>query len=495
MLLPPRLDELIGPDSVARLIDVFVDHLDLTALNLRALRDEHTRGRPAFHPTTMLKLYLYGYLHRTRSSRLLQREARVNLEVIWLLQELRPDFHTIAAFRARNSDAFTSAFRQFNAWLKQLGAFGGQLVALDGVKLRASNSTDQVFTEKRLTQLITQTTGQLEELSQWMLQLDRHDADDDEADNDEDDPGEGGGTPLQKELKATRAKLARARDRMAGLKRRMRELKRSDQSQIALTDPDCRLMYGNHPRSTEASYNGQIAVDDRHALIAAQDLTHQENDRRQLAPMAEQLVKTLGVDADHPLVLVADSGYDSAVQFSTCEQYEGVTTLVPLVKASARKDGADLYPKERFEYDAQRDQYRCPSGAILPLGSETKSGPRPDRRYYYNRAACRACELRERCTRAKEGVRKIRRRVSEAAREAMARRLLQPENRARLRKRGGLVEGPFGVMKQQFGFGDFRVRGLEKVRGEFSLMTLSYNLRRAINVFGMEKLLKTMAAA
>ncbi|MEM7678643.1 MAG: IS1182 family transposase, partial [Myxococcota bacterium] len=467
MLLPPRLDELIDPDSVARLIDVFVDHLDLEPLGIRAVRDECTRGRPAFHPTTMLKLYIYGYLHRTRSSRLLQREARVNLEMIWLLQELRPDFHTIAAFRARNEKAFTSAFSQFNAWLKQLGAFGGELAALDGVKLRASNSTDKVFTKARLAKLITETSGQLEEITQWMLQLDDSDDEDDEAEAEADDQdSDHSKGSRRRKRQAGRARMARARDRLAGCKRRLRELERSEDSQIALSDPDCRLMYGNHPRTTEASYNGQIAVDDQHGLIAAQDVTNEANDRRQLAPMTEQLVENLGVDAEHPLVLLADSGYDSAEQFLSCEQHEGVTTLVPLVKPSAPKDGAKLFTKAQFEYDAQRDEYRCPAGETLPLGSETRSGQRPDRRYYYHRAACRACALRAQCTRAKEGVRKIRRRVSEAARDAMAVRLSDPENRARLRKRGGLVEAPFGTLKRQFGYGYFLVRGIEKVKGE-----------------------------
>ena len=461
-LLPGRVEEYVGGGSPVRVIDVFVDQLEMGRLGFEMAPKD--TGRPGYHPAMLLKLFIYGYLQRIRSSRRLEAESRRNLEVIWLTGNLRPDHWTIAAFRREHRERFKTVLREFNLVCRKLDLFGAELVAIDGAKFKAVNSTKRHYTGEQLAELIAQIDARIEE---YVQQLDRAD----EATADVPDE------PTAEELAAKLAQLQTRRAHHEGL---YETLNTTGQSEVSLTDPDSRGQ-----KKVGVGYNVQIAVDAAHHLIVAETVEQAANDVGQLEPMAQAAQAEIGVST-----VVADAGYHERGQLAQCEQ-AGFTTYVPAPETNSGRtaNGEEVYPKERFTFDPVADVYVCPAGQRLPLSG---SGPKHGKscNYYCNLAACAACSQRAHCTTAP--YRKISRLENEAAVERQAARVAaQPGIVAR---RKAIVEHVFGTMRE-WGHDKFLCRGLSMVRAEFSLTALVYNLRRALNVIGVQRLLQALRPA
>jgi transposase len=460
-LLPERLEDYVGADNPVRFLDAFVDNLDLAALGFQRATPKET-GRPPYPPGDLLRLYLYGYLNRLRSSRRLEREAQRNVELLWLLRQLRPDFKTIADFRKDNLAALRGVCREFTLLCRELELFGGELVAIDGSKLRAVNSKRRNFSEAKLHATAAEIDAKI---TAYLAQLDAADAA---------EPAVVAPSAAQLQEKIDRLKLRRQQTTA-----RLEHLQASGQSQVSLTDPDSRSMKVG--QGTDVCYNVQTAVDAKHKLIVEHQVTNAVTDMGQLTPVAVAAQQTLGVSQ---LEVVADMGYYWGAQIKECAD-AGITTYIPKALTSANTQQG-LYGKERFTYDAGKDCYRCPAGQDLPFRT---SGVELGRAIRYYRAAasvCRACPQKAQCTRNKDA-RRLSRWEHEGVLDAMQHRVTaHPE---KMRQRKTLAEHPFGTIKRGMDAGFFLLRGLEKVRAEMSLTVLAYNLKRAINLMGVPKLI------
>ena len=463
VLLPDVLDDFVRPDNPVRFLDAFVAQLDLGALGFQRAVPAET-GRPGYAPGDLLRLYLYGYLHRIRSSRRLEQEAHRNVELLWLLRRLTPDFKTIADFRRDHPAALKGVGREFIVLCRRLALFGGELLAIDGSKFRAVNARDKSYTPARLAPLqrdIDRT------IARYLRELERQD----EAEAGTEGPS---AAALQEKIAA----LQQRRVRYEGLQQ---ELAASGETARSLTDPDSRpMMSGGR---IEVCYNVQTAVDATHKLIVAEDVTNAAGDRDQLSPMALAAQEVLGGTTP---VVVADQGYYHGAEIKTCLE-AGLTPLVPRPRTSAN-EARGLFTKDDCVYDPVTDAYRCPAGETLTYRSTTVELGRTIKNY--RTSVCGRCALKPRCTRNKDG-RKLTRWVDEHVLEAMARRLRA--DRALYAKRKELAEHPYGTMKRAMDQGYFLLKGLRKVRGEFSLTVLAYNLKRVLNIVGVPQLLDAVA--
>lgn len=458
LLFPERLEDYIAPDNPVRFLDAFVASLDVAALGFAKARCAAT-GSPPYDPAMLLKLYLYGYLHRVRSSRLLEAECQRNVEVIWLTGKQAPDHKTIADFRKDNVQPFQAVHRQFRLLCHKLNLFGAQLAGLDGTKVNAVNSKDANFNEAKLRELIQRADAQLAE---YVNALDAADA-----------AGPEDRRLSRAELEAKIAALQEKRDWHEELLGQLD----AEQKQISVSDPDARRMRAGS--GSVVGYNAQAAVDHQNKLIVAEDVTNEETDLRQLSGMAKEAKANLGVGK---LEVVADTGYCTTAQVAVCEQH-GITAYVPQADTSANtKQG--LFGKSRFTYDAPKDVYVCPAGTELTYRFNTYELGRELR--YYRASGCKACALKKQCTRNKAN-RTITREQDEAVMEAMAARVRAHPEKLKLRKQ--LCEHPFGTIKRFFGYTYFLMKGLTKVRAEWSLMTLAYNLKRVLNLVKLDQLM------
>jgi transposase len=461
-LLPPSVEEFVAANAPVRFIDAFVDGLDLAALKF-ARAEPAATGRPPYDPADLLKLYLYGYLHRVRSSRRLEAEALRNLEVIWLLRGLRPDFKTIADFRKDNRASFQPLFKQFNLLCRELNLFGAELVAIDGCKFKALNNLRNHCSQKQLTALI----ARIDERIQNYL-----------AKSEEADLAAAGapGLPTPQELAE---KIAKVKTQRGALETLLKDLKQKGQSERSLIDPDSRAM----PK-VGVGYNVQAAVDAKAHLIVAVEVVQAACDRGQLSAMAQAAQEELGVAT---LQVVADAGYHEADQLEACEKKNILTYVPDTGKTSGRnRHGRKIFARERFVYEAGADQYRCPAGQVLARGYHRRGrGKNKESHTYYNCAACRACPLKNRCTSARHRV--ISRRVNEAVVERQTQRLR--EKKEMMARRRETVEHVFGTFRN-WGHDRFLMKGQEKVRGETNLTALSYNLRRVLNLLGVPELIQ-----
>lgn len=458
LLFPERLEDYVGQENPVRFLDAFVEKLDLAKLGFTKVQCADT-GRPPYSPAAMLKLYLYGYLHRVRSSRGLEAEGQRNVELIWLTGKLSPDFKTIADFRKDNLKAFKAVHRQFIVVCRQLDLFGGQLLAIDGSKFRAVNSRDNNFSAAKLKELIANADARLVE---YLKTLDEADA------------AEPASTPLDKT--ALQQKIAALQEKRDWHEELLAQLD-DEQKQISVTDPDTRRMHTGN--GNVVGYNAQLAVDAKHKLIAADDVTNDVTDYRQLANVAIEAKQNLGVQQTE---VVADKGYYNATEVSRCVE-QHITPHIPKADTSANtKQG--LFGKSQFRYDAQKNVYHCPGNQELTYRTSTHELGRDI--HYYRASACNRCALKPQCTRNK-GNRTITREDNEALMEAMAQRLKREPEKFRLRK--SLAEHPFGTIKRWMGCTHFTLKGLEKVRTEWSLITLAYNLKRVLNLVSVEQLI------
>lgn len=464
VMFPETVDEYVSADNPVRVIDAFVNQLDLAKLGFeRAIPAKE--GTPGYDPGDLLKLFIYGYLNRTRSSRRLERETHRNLEVIWLMRKLQPDHKTISEFRRKHPKELKQVGREFALLCAKLKLFSAELVFVDGSKFRAVNGKDRNFTKGKLKALLARIDTQVEG---YLSEVEAQDAA---------EAGQAGATEpqLAEKLKALRER----KERYEELQKRLEE---SGETQISLTDADSRLMKSQG--DMKVCFNAQIAVDAKHHLIIADDVTNEVNDEWQLAPMALAAKEALGVET---LEVAADAGYHVGTQVVECEA-NGITPYAPKPKSSSKNERDGLYTKEAFTYSAERDAYQCPAAQWLTLRTQTVVKGRT-LSYYGNWAACAGCPLREQCTTSKQG-RRIMRTPEEERLEAMADRL--KERPELMLQRKSSVEHPYGTMKWTWDGDYFLVKGLKKVRGEFSLMTLAYNLRRVLSLLGVECLLEAL---
>ena len=464
LLLPESVDDYVGPENPVRFIDAFVDGLDLTIAGFARVVPKWT-GRPGYAPKDLLKLYIYGYFNRVRSSRRLEAETHRNIEVIWLLRHLKPDFKTIADFRSDNRNAFRPIFRQFVLLCRQLDLFGRELLAVDGTRIKAVNNKDRNFTRASLTQFINLADAKLDD---YLQRLDQSDV----TEN---------GT-VGSRVKNLAEKIAAIGKRRTRCKAMLAELDRTGEDQISLTDPDSRAMAA-HTR-VAVGYNVQIAVDVKHKLIVEQQVTNQVVDMGLLTQTAEPAKEVLGVEK---IAVVADKGYFKIEDIEACEK-AGIEPYVPRPQRGPSVK-AGLFRKDEFQYDAASDSYVCPAGQRLhPYSSSLLRGLKKIN--YVNKLACDDCAIRSRCTAGK--FRTVSRLENEAVLDRMQARLAKRPDV--LDRRRETVEHPFGSIKQWMNQGAFLMRGLKKVRAEFSLTALAYNLRRVLNIVEFAELMAAVAA-
>jgi transposase len=471
-IFPARLDDYVNANNPVRAIDAYIESLNLRELGyIQTQAKQSAAGQPAYAPGTLLKLYLYGYLNRVRSSRQLERECQRNLEVVWLLQGLKPSYKTIADFRKVHGQALRQTHRDFILLCKHLGLFGGERVAVDGSYFKGSVSQKSFRTRARLTREIEQLQRQIDG---WLTELDQRD-------HQECDVPE-----VQSDLAGKLEQLKALQAHKATKQRQRSTLEQADKDQHSDVDPDARLL--SKAGQKVAGYNVQIVTDTRHKLLVTDEVTNQGNDLRQLYPMSQQAKTVLGVPA---LEVLADAGYYHSAQINACIEAQ-ITPYVtePDKEADRRRKGKLL--RADFVYLPQADAYRCPGQHLLrPSGL-----PRLQNGYYhqrYNSSAtdCRCCSLRARCLSRKATCRELWRSEHEQVMQDHHHRMLA--NPQIMRQRSAAVEHPFGTLKRRAGWDHFLVRGLAKVRGEWSLMALAYNFTRVLNLLGLDGFRKACA--
>ena len=474
--LPPCLEDYVSRDNPVRAIDAYVDALDLNALGFRDVGSDGGAGQPPYDPGDLLKLYLYGYLHQVRSSRRLEREARRNVELMWLLRGLAPGYRTIANFRTANAAGLKAANRDFVLLARSLDLLRGVLVAIDGAFFHGDASKASILTTKRL--------------QEQMAALDRSIAEYNAA-LETNDKAEAAAAAVAPETPPSAEdiaqKLAALRQRRAAAAADLAKLAESGDGQISRTDPDARLL-AKHGQIV-AGYNVQIAVDDKHKLIpafarTASAVVNEGNDTGQLYAMAEAAKAVLGVAA---LTAVADTGYYNGETLKACED-AAITAYVPPPDRGQRLKAQGRFSLEDFRYDAKADVYRCPAGSELrPMhGQKRQASGKMAIRYASRRSVCRVCPLRGRCLAGKGARREIERWTDEDVIERHRARM-RATGKDMMRRRKALAEHPFGTLKCRAGYRHFLVRGFDKVRAEWSLMALCYNFSRVLRIIGPDR--------
>jgi len=464
LLFPERLDDWIEEENPVRVIDAFVDELDMKALGFEGVIPAET-GRPAYHPATLLKIYVYGYLNRVQSSRRLEREAQRNVEVVWLTGRLMPDFKTIADFRKDNGQAIGKVCASFIELCREMKLFTETVVAIDGSKFKAVNNRDRNFTEQKIKSRLAHLD---KSVKQYLDDLDRAD---------------------REPATVPEARVENLKEKIAAIKSEMKKLARIKEQlpaaggQISLTDPDARSMNSAGKGTGTVGYNVQAAVDSKNHMIIAHEVTNVGHDRTHLTEMSERAREAIGTKS---LTALADRGYFSGEEILRCGQ-AGITPLVPKpLTSGSRADGR--FDKRDFVYNARRNEYRCPAGERAIWRFSTVEGGLKIHKYWAS--ACPKCPLKGRCTPA--DYRRITRWEHEQVLEAMQRRLDRTPEASRLRRQ--TVEHPFATLKAWMGATHFLTRTLPRVRTEMSLHVLAYNLKRAMNILGTRTLLRAIAA-
>ena len=464
-LLPECLEDWIAEDNPVRAVEAFVEELDLVALGFGRAVPAST-GRPAYHPGALLKIYIYGYLNRVSSSRRLERECQRNMELVWLTGRIAPDFKTIADFRRENGVAIRKVCARFVTLCRELKLFTQAAVAIDGSKFKAVNSRDHNFTPGKIDGRVHQLEDSIQRYLEALETADRT-------------------QPMEVQAKTRRLgeKITRLRERVKELAMLKEQLQGQDDPQISTTDADSRSMTSDGRATGIVGYNVQAAVDTKHHLVVAHEVTNVGSDRGQLAHMAKEARRAMGKAKLHAL---ADRGYFSGPQIKACED-AGITTYVPKPMTSNSK-AAGRFSKADFIYIARDDEYQCPAGQRLRWRHATEEKGQNIHVYWTD--ACPTCPLRAKCTVSKE--RRVRRWEHEEVLERVQRRLDRHPRKMTERRR--TIEHVFGTLKHWMGSTHFLTRGLNNVSAEMSLHVLAYNMKRVISVLGMPKTMKAISA-
>lgn len=463
-LFPELLDDYISQDNPIRVVEAFVEGLDMHGMKFNRVEASNT-GRPGYRPSTLLKLYIYGYLNRIQTSRRLEKETHRNVEVMWLLGRLQPDYKTIADFRKDNGEAIQQACREFVEICRKLDLFSQSMIAIDGSKFKAVNNKKKNDSQGSMKRRIARVEKHIKE---YLHLLDAKDNNEPGAD--------------ERDIPELQDKLESLQGHLEELKQREKEVKAQPDKQISETDPDSRLM----KQSTVGSlvgYNVQTAVDTVYKLIVAHEVTNSPVDRGQLLPIA-RLAKS--ATCRDEVTVIADKGYYKGTDIRSCV-LEGMTPLVPKSKTSGN-GAVGLFPREAFKYDAEKDEYRCPADEVLSRRHSSVEHGRTIITYYVSAPICRFCKLKSKCN---VGVhRRVRRWEHEAVLEEMTKKLNDQPDAMTIRSQ--TVEHPFGTLKLWMGTRHFLMKQLKNVRTEMSLHVLAYNLTRMMKVIGVSELKKVL---
>ena len=463
-LFPESLDDYIAEDSAVRVIDVFIDDLDLSGLGFNV--EPNDTGRPGYHPSTLLKIYIYGYLNRVQSSRRLERETQRNVELMWLTGRLAPDFKTIADFRRDNGKAIRLVCREFVMLCRKLNLFSEAFVAIDGSKFKAVNNRDRNFTKAKMRRRLQQIDESIERYLGQLASADRQEA-----------------TIAESKAQRLTDKIKALKQEMARLKKLEVRMLAAPDEQISLTDPDARSMATSGRGTGMVGYNVQTAVDAKHHLIVAHEVTNVGHDRAQLSKMAKQAKVAIGVDH---LDVVADRGYFHGEELLACDEAR-ITTYLPKPQTSGNL-AKGLFGKRDFIYHSEDDEYECPAGQRLIYRFTREENGQTIYRYWSS--GCPKCAMKDQCTTG--DFRRVSRWEHEAVIEAAERRLDEEPQRMRVRR--STVEHPFGTLKAWMGYTHFQMKTLKHVSTEMSLHVLAYNLKRVLSILGTKPLMAAMQA-
>jgi transposase len=467
------LDMEISQDSVARLIDLFVGHLDLESLGFTKTKAKK-EGCPIYQASDMLKLYYYGYFNRIRSSRKLATECCRNVELWWLLHQLKPGYHTIADFRKDNPKALKKSFKMFVSFLKGEDLLGGELVAIDGTKIRAQNNKSNNYNDQKLKKHLEYIEAKAESYIQELEQSD--------ASEDKQEAAELNKKQIAEKLK----KLGQRRSKFQDLQTALAE---SGEKQISTVDADSRSL-PIKDRITDVCYNVQTANDSKHSIVAEFD-TVNTGDQGQLNVMAQKAKDIL--DAEEVTVL-ADKGYHVGRELQAAKD-NNITTVVAYPQPRDRSDKIDpAYYTDKFIYDKQTDAYTCPAGCELTSNGKEYSKGRADRTSYtvktYTTSGCFTCPFKRSCSTSK--FRKIDRSEYQDIIDENNKRV--DENKELYKRRPEIAEHVYGTIKRGLGYTYTLLKGKEKVNGEMAIIFTMYNLRRAMSVLGIEELKRRLTA-
>ena len=461
-LFPERIDDYIDEENPVRVVDVFVESLDLSVLNFKTI--PAATGRPAYHPATMLKIFIYGYLNRLQSSRRLEREAGRNVELMWLLGRLAPDFKTIADFRKNNGKAIRSVCKEFVLICRKLELFTDAFVAIDGSKFKGVNASKRNYTKVKIKQRLEKIDLSIARYLGQIASADRQEL-----------PGTAEKT---KQLKAKIAKLHKEVDRLNQFEKQRLA---STGKQVSLTDPDTRAMSGSG--RTIIGYNVQAAVDAKNHLIVGHKVTNVGHDRSALYDTALLAKDVIGTET---LEVVADRGYYNGDEIYNCEQSQ-ITTYLPKVKTSNNL-AKGLFDKRDFKWVAKDNEYECPAGERLIWRCTVEERGKINSKYWSSN--CPNCLMKKRCT---TGInRRVTRSEHEEVLEEVQKRIEREPERMDIRRE--TVEHPFGTIKSWMGYTHFQMRTLKHVSTEMSLHVLAYNLKRVMQIIGAVSLVEAMRA-
>ena len=472
-LFPLSIEEMVAQENPVRLIELFVNQFDFMKLGFKNAVAT-VQGQPPYDPSGLMKLYMYGYLNRIRSSRKLEKECERNLELIWLMKGLHPRYHTIADFRSNHPKQLKNIFHQFVCLLHGWKLIEGKLISIDGSKFRAVNARKNNFNEKKIQRQLEYID---EKINSYLTELD------------EQDKAEHGGRKI--DVEKIKKQIVTQQQRKKKYESLREELKQSGEEQVSTTDQDARSMPVNHNRM-DVSYNVQTANDAKHSLIVHYENTN-VNDKKALVSVATETKAAL---QKKTIEVLADKGYHNGEQIDTCTRSKIVTYVAAPDIPRTNDIPTPDYHGDKFIYNAEKDIYTCPAGATLITNGRwypKKNGSKYENKVkHYKTRACKTCPVKAVCTRNKNG-RLIERSQYAEAVEANAKRIHTEKEKYALRQQ--ISEHPFGIIKRQWGYDHVLLKGKQKVEAELGLIFTAYNLRRALTILGFPELKKRLERA
>ena len=462
LLFPPSLDELVDDNNIARAIEEYVNILNISKLKIKTKKSLLADGQPAFHPKLLLKIYVYGYLNKIRSSRKLENEIKRNIELMWLTQGLTPSYKTIANFRKDNPKALQTIFKEFSILLKNIKLITGDIVAVDGAYLRANASKNTLIMKKSVKKDIAKID---DEINNYMTLLEATDKED-----------------KSNPINISKEDIVKLKDKKEKLQKDLDLLESLGKEQYNKTDKDATVM--SKPAHNLMAYNSQIAVDDEHKFIVTTDISTNGHDLDQLHNMSTK-IKEIVPNPD--MIVTADKGYYSSVEIKKCVD-DGIETIVPLRNTATKKKIKDAkFSKNQFKYNHEDDCYICPNNQILANShTQYKRNNRMLDVYRLSSKLCKACPLKSSCLSDKTKYKQMYRWEHETIIDDYSTKMNTKEAKEIVKKRGSIVEHPFGTIKRTLGWDHFLVRSKEKVLGENALIMFTYNFRRLLNLIGIE---------
>lgn len=465
LLLPPSIDDYVDENNTVRAIDSYVEILDLKKLEFCNTRKSNRNdGQKAYHPKLLLKIYIYGYLNKIRSSRALEKECQRNIELMWLTQRLTPSYHTISDFRKDNPKALKQVFKEFVLLCKNIDLIGDGIKAVDGAFLRANASKNTLVTKVTLTKDLSKIEKDIQE---YLVSLEYSDKQ----------------TSLQNIADKLPKDLRKLKYQQEELSRNLQLLEKMGKTQHNTTDPDASLMI--KPAHNLMAYNSQIVVDEKYKFIVASDISSKGNDVKQLYKMAKQTKENLELKRDDSLDIVADTGYYSAKELRKCEE-DNINAIVPEANRGQVQKDKGKFTRERFTYNKSQDCYICPNNQILhKRATPQEKNEKTNFVYSSESAICKTCSIKDKCIPSKTFYKQIFRWEDEYIIEKHQQKMQTQEAKEIIKRRGCIVEHPFGTIKRNLGWTHFLVRGKEKVSGENALIMFTYNFKRLLNLIGI----------